>query len=187
MGLNFRVGALGVVGIWTPYLFYCYRSFGPYVNRLVDRREAALGEHGADVDRAVVQSDTSREGPGPLLTEPIDACLEPGQHGAPEAFEVRRRRRASAAGSDLAGFMSSRARMGARIRRPRRMRRTLSKKRLRLSSIHRCSQAQTASTRRRPMDPAADFLACAAATVGVALPRTREIRFRPEPRREASL
>ena len=114
MGLNFDIDALGVVRIDTPYLFYCYRSFGPYVNRLVDRREAALGEHGADVDRAVVQSDTSREGPGPLLTEPIDACLEPGEHGAPEAFEGEAAAARQRCGSDLAGFMSDRARISAK-------------------------------------------------------------------------
>ena len=112
MRFNLRVGALGVVGVGAPNLFYCYRSLRPHIHSFVDRREAALGEHGADVDRAVVQSDTFCEEPGPLFTEPIDACLEPGQHGAPEASEGEAAAARQRCGSDLAGFMSYRARKG---------------------------------------------------------------------------
>ena len=68
-------------------LFYRDRPLRPDVHRLVDRREAALGEHGADVYATIVQADAPREGPGPLCAEPVPESSEPGEHGAPEAVE----------------------------------------------------------------------------------------------------
>ena len=103
-----------MVRIYTPDLFDRYTPFRPDIHGFIHRREAALGEDRADVYTTIVQADAPREGPGPLRAEPVPEGLEPGQHGAPEAVE----RGAAAARQRsvvyVAGFMSDRARIGAK-------------------------------------------------------------------------